>query len=143
MNANRNADYAAFVLRLSLGVMYVAHGMLKLLVFGPDGTAGFFEAIGLPGLFGHATMYAEIFGGLLLISGVGSRLVAAALIPVLAGSIALVHGGKGWLFSAEGGGWEYPAFLIAASVVQVLLGDGAFALRRREAGAPKLVAAQA
>lgn len=132
MNTNSNADYAAFVLRLSLGVMYVAHGAMKVLVFGPAGTAGFFEAIGLPGILGHATMYGEILGGLFLIAGVGSRFVSAALIPVLLGSIAFVHGDKGWVFSAEGGGWEYPAFLIAASLVQVLLGDGAFSLSRRE-----------
>jgi putative oxidoreductase len=128
MNANSNADYAAFILRLSLGVMYVAHGAMKVLVFGPAGTAGFFEAIGLPGILGHLTMYGEIAGGLLLIAGVGSRFVSAALIPVLIGSIAFVHGDKGWVFSAEGGGWEYPAFLVAASVVQILLRDGAFAL---------------
>ena len=131
---NRNADHAAFLLRLSLGVMYVAHGAMKLLVFGPAGTAGFFESLGLPGLLGHATLWAELVGGLLLIAGIGSRYVAAALIPVLAGSIAFVHGDKGWVFSAEGGGWEYPAFLIAASLVQILLGDGAYALGRRQLG---------
>jgi putative oxidoreductase len=133
----RNADYAAFVLRLSLGTMYVAHGTMKLVVFGPAGTAGFFEAIGLPGILGYATMYAEIFGGLALILGIGSRLVAAALVPVLIGSILFVHGDKGWVFSAPGGGWEYPAFLVAASIVQVMLGNGGFALRlRRERPEP-------
>ena len=139
---NGNADYAAFLLRLSLGVMYVAHGMMKLIVFGPAGTAGFFESLGLPGLLGLATMYGEISGGLLLIAGVGSRFVAAALIPVLIGSVAFVHGDKGWVFSAPGGGWEYPAFLICASLVQILLGDGAFALRRA-AASPRPVAARA
>ncbi|HZF95231.1 MAG TPA: DoxX family protein [Allosphingosinicella sp.] len=140
---NNNADYAAFILRLSLGAMYVAHGAMKLLVFGPAGTAGFFEAMGLPGILGHLTMFGEIAGGLLLLAGIGSRYVSAALIPVLVGSIAFVHGGKGWVFSAEGGGWEYPAFLVAASVVQMLLGDGAFALRRRSGGDAKLAPARA
>jgi putative oxidoreductase len=139
---NSNADYAAFLLRLSLGVMYVAHGLMKMLVFGPAGTAGFFESLGLPGALGFATMYGEILGGLLLIAGVGSRFVAAALIPVLVGSVAFVHGDKGWVFSAPGGGWEYPAFLISASLVQILLGDGAFALRRREPS-PRPVPARA
>ena len=142
---NRNADRAALLLRLSLGAMYVAHGMMKVTVFGHAGTAGFFESLGLPGALGYATTYGEVIGGLLLIAGIGSRYVAAALIPVLIGSIAFVHGDKGWVFSAPGGGWEYPAFLIAASLVQVLLGDGAYALGRR-AGAvrePRLAAAQA
>lgn len=131
------AAYAALVLRVALGVMFLAHGLLKLMVFTPAGTAGFFESIGLPGILGHLTLWAEVIGGLLLITGIASRWVAAALIPVLIGSIAFAHWDAGWLFSNEGGGWEYPAFLIAASVSQVLLGDGAYALAnvRRGAGA--------
>ncbi|MCC5809176.1 MAG: DoxX family protein [Ectothiorhodospiraceae bacterium] len=131
------AAYAALVLRLALGVMFLAHGLLKLVVFTPAGTAGFFESIGLPGFLGHLTLWGEIIGGLLLIAGIGSRWVAAALIPVLIGSIAFAHWDAGWLFTNAGGGWEYPAFLIAASIAQVLLGDGAYALRniRRPIGA--------
>jgi len=41
----------------------------------------------------------------------------------------MVHAGNGWLFTAANGGWEYPAFLIAASLAHVLIGDGALALR--------------
>ncbi|WP_439514800.1 DoxX family protein [Oceanibaculum nanhaiense] len=117
--------------RLSLGVMYLAHGLLKLLVFTPAGTVGFFESIGLPGFLAYLTILAEVGGGLLLIAGIGTRLVSAALIPALLGALFLVHADKGWLFSAPGGGWEYPAFLIATSVVAVLLGNGAYALADR------------
>jgi putative oxidoreductase len=127
----QNVAYAALVTRLSLGVMYLAHGLLKLLVFTPAGTAQFFESLGLPGFFAYLTILAEIGGGLLLIAGIGTRLVSAALIPALLGALFLVHADKGWLFSAPGGGWEYPAFLIATSVVAVLLGNGAYALADR------------
>lgn len=64
----------------------------------------------------------------MLILGVGARWVALALITELIGTIVLVHGANGWLFSNEGGGWEYPLFLIMASLALGLLGDGAFAL---------------
>ncbi len=74
-------------------------------------------------------MALEIAGGTALILGVYARYVAAALIPVLLGSVVLVHGANGWGFGNQGGGWEYPVFLIAASAVQFLLGDGAFALK--------------
>ena len=127
----QNVAYAALVTRLSLGVMYLAHGLLKALVFTPAGTVGFFESLGLPGFVGYLTILAEIGGGLLLIAGIGTRLVSAALIPALLGALFLVHADKGWLFSAPGGGWEYPAFLIATSVVAVLLGNGAYALADR------------
>lgn len=127
---NTNAQYAATVLRLSLGIMYLAHGLLKLIIFTPEGTSGFFASIGLPAFFGPLTMVVEIGAGIALILGFYSRWISIALIPLLLGSILLVHGASGWLFSNQGGGWEYPAFLIAASVAQFLLGDGAFALKR-------------
>ena len=130
----QRAETGAFVLRVALGAMYLAHGLLKVIVFTPAGTVQFFESLGLPGILAYATIAAEIGGGLLLIAGVGIRLVAAALIPVLIASIVFVHGDKGWLFSAPGGGWEYPAFLIAASVSQVFLGDGAYSLSRNITG---------
>ena len=130
---NTNAQYAATVLRLSLGIMYLSHGLLKLIVFTPEGTSGFFASIGLPAFFGPLTMAVEIGAGIALIMGIYSCWVAAALIPVLIGSIVLVHGTSGWLFSNQGGGWEYPAFLIAASIAQFLLGDGSFALKRPKA----------
>jgi len=123
----RTAPYAALVLRLTLGVMFVAHGLLKVLVFTPAGTAGFFASLGLPGWLAYPTMGAEILGGLLLIAGVQTRLVAMALIPILLGSL-WVHSGNGWLFSNEHGGWEYSAFLSMSALVQALLGDGAWSL---------------
>lgn len=124
----RTAPYAALVLRLTLGVMFVAHGLLKVLVFTPAGTAGFFASLGLPGWLAYPTMGAEIIGGLLLIAGVQTRLVALALIPILLGSL-WAHSGNGWLFSNQHGGWEYSAFLTMSAVVQVLLGDGAWSLK--------------
>ena len=130
MNPDQNAQIGAFVLRVSLGVMFLAHGLLlKVFVFTPAGTAGFFESLGLPGALAYLTIAAETVGGLLLIAGIGTRYVSAALIPVLLGALVLVHGDKGWVFSNAGGGWEYPAFLIAASVAQWFLGDGAYALK--------------
>ena len=125
----RTAPYAALLLRLSLGVMFIAHAWLKIAVFTPAGTVGFFESLGLPGVFAYATIAAELLGGIALVLGVATRWVSLALVPVLAGALFLVHWDAGWLFSNEGGGWEYPAFLVAASLVQALLGDGPFALR--------------
>lgn len=124
---SRTAPYAALIMRLTLGVMFLAHGLLKVLVFSPAGTVGFFASLGLPGWLAYATMGAEILGGLLLIAGVQTRLVALALIPILLGSL-WVHSGNGWLFSNENGGWEYSLFLTMSAVVQSLLGDGAYSL---------------
>ena len=128
MNDQKTTALGALVLRVSLGVMFVAHSViLKLMVFGLPGTAKFFESLGLPGFLAYATFAAEAVGGILLILGVQTRIVALALIPVLIGA-TWVHIGNGWVFSAKGGGWEYPVFLIATSVAVALLGDGAYAL---------------
>jgi putative oxidoreductase len=140
MNETRTAPYAALLLRLSLGVMFVAHALLKLFVFTLPGTAGFFESLGLPGLLGYVTFAAELVGGVLLILGVGTRWVALALVPFLLGA-TWVHLGNGWLFSAPKGGWEYPAFWTVTLVVQALLGEGAYALRRAAPSRPALQAA--
>jgi putative oxidoreductase len=130
MTTDQNAQTGAFVLRVSLGVMFLAHGLLlKVFIFTPAGTAGFFESLGLPAALAYLTIAAETIGGLLLIAGVGTRYVSAALIPVLLGALFMVHADKGWVFSNAGGGWEYPAFLVAASVAQWFLGDGAYALK--------------
>ncbi len=125
----RTAPYAALTLRVSLGILFLAHAGLKVFVFTPAGAAGFFESLGLPGALAYLTILAEILGGIALIAGVYTRIVAVALIPILLGAIFTVHGAAGFFFDNEGGGWEYPAFWIVALIVQSLLGDGAHALR--------------
>ncbi len=120
-------DLAALLLRLTIGVAFIAHGYLKVFVFGVDGTVGFFQSLGYPAALAYMTIATELVGGVLLLLGSYTRWVSLALIPVLLGA-AQVHWANGWLFSAEGGGWEFPVFWASVMVVQALLGDGAFAL---------------
>lgn len=128
---SRTAPYAATLLRVSLGVMFIAHALLKLVVFTLPGTAQFFGSIGFPGWTAYLVFAAELVGGALLIAGYRTRVVALALLPILLGA-TYVHAGNGWLFTAKNGGWEYPLFLIAAAIVQALLGDGAYAVGSRK-----------
>ena len=124
----RLAPYGALALRVALGFMFVAHAWLKLAVFTMPGFAGFLGSVGLPTILAWPIVLAELFGGIALIVGFHARLVAAALLPVLLGALA-IHAPNGWLFTAPNGGWEYPAFLALASLAQLLIGDGAYALR--------------
>ncbi len=138
INTN-TAPYAALLLRLSLGAMFISHALLKLVVFTLPGTVQFFETLGYPGFLAYVVFGAELAGGVLLVLGVYTRWVSLALVPILIGA-ALVHVPNGWVFSAPNGGWEYPAFLAVAATVQALLGDGKFALatlipNRKTAGA--------
>ena len=130
MTHNQRIDYGIALLRISFGVMLFAHGfILKFMTFGLAGTAGFFESIGFPGWTAYAVFAAETFGGLALIAGVGTRWVSLAMLPVLIGALT-VHTGNGWVFSAEGGGWEYPLYLVVLAIAQFLLGPGAVSLDR-------------
>ena len=122
------APWAALILRVTLGILFLAHGLLKLLVFKPAGAYGYFQSLGLPGGLAYLTMAAELLGGAALILGVVPRYAALVLTPLILGTIVMVHGKNGWMFSNKDGGWEYPAFWALALLVQFLLGDGAWTL---------------
>jgi putative oxidoreductase len=122
------APYGATLLRLSLGVMWLAHGAFKITVFGVAGLAGWLPTVGFPAWTAGPLIGAEILAGALILLGIHGRVVSLAMIPVMIGA-ASVHLGNGWVFSAAGGGWEYPVFLIAASAVHFAIGDGKFALK--------------
>lgn len=129
----QQADYAALLLRVTMGVLFLLHGGLKLFVFTPAGTVGFFQSLGLPGPLAYLTIAAEILGGLALIAGVYTRWVSLALVPVIVGAGWFAHASAGFFFSNEGGGWEFLLFWTVALLVQALLGDGAYSLTKRAA----------
>jgi len=108
------------LLRVTLGLMFVAHSvLLKYFVFTLPGTAQYFASIGLPAFLAYVVFALEATGGILLILGVQTRRVALALVPVLLGA-TWAHLGNGWVFSNQGGGWEYPLFLVVAALVVAL-----------------------
>ncbi|HWX50061.1 MAG TPA: DoxX family protein [Roseomonas sp.] len=128
MSENRTAPYAALLLRVSLGVMFLAHGFLmKIMTFGFAGTMGYFGSLGFPPVLGALVALAETAAGLALVLGIWTRLVALLAVPVLIGA-TMQHIGNGWVFSRPGGGWEFPVFWTAALFVQAGLGAGALAL---------------
>lgn len=125
---SRTAPYAALVMRLALGIMFLAHGLTKVLVFTPAGTVGFFQSIGFPGFLAYPVMAFEVIGGLMLVLGVYTRWVAAlAVIQLFVAST--VHFANGWSFTNPNGGWEYPIYLAVTALVVALLGEGAFAAK--------------
>lgn len=124
----KTAPHAILALRVTTGALFLFHGLVKLFVFTPAGTAGYFESIGLPGALGYLTMLVEIAGGLALILGLKTRLVSLALVPVLLGAAWFGHGSSGFNWSNPNGGWEYPVMWAILQASLALLGDGAYAL---------------
>ncbi|AOJ63512.1 quinol oxidase [Burkholderia ubonensis] len=137
MNPNRLNDFAATLLRVALGVLYLAHVAQKVFVFTLPGTAQFFASIGLPAWLAYVTTAVELAGGIALLAGFRVRVAALALLPFMLGATA-AHLPNGWSFGSPHGGWEYPAFWAVTLAVQALLGGGAFAL-----GGPRAAAQRA
>ncbi len=126
------ANYGIALLRVSLGVLFLAHVALKLFVFTVPGFVGYFASLGLPAVAAYGVITLELVGGLALVLGIYAPWVAIPLAIEMLGTIVMVHGHNGWLFTNKGGGWEYPAFWTISLVALTLLGDGAFALRPTE-----------
>jgi putative oxidoreductase len=125
---NRLAPYGMLFLRVSLGIMFIAHAYLKVAIFTVPGFQQFLGSVGLPTLLAWPIILAELIGGVAILLGVYGRWVSIGLLPVLLGAL-VIHAPNGWLFNAPNGGWEYPAFLAAAALTHILVGDGALALR--------------
>ncbi len=125
---SRLAPYGALGLRVALGLMFIAHAYLKLVIFTPAGFTGFLGAVGLPGFLAWPIILAELLGGLAILLGFYGRYVSLALVPLLLGAL-VIHAPNGWVFNAPNGGWEYPAFLALTAFAHALIGDGALALK--------------
>ena len=129
MHSNtQNLNYGATITRLSLGVILLAHGLLKIFVFTIPGTVGFFESLGLPAIVAYLTIFGEIAGGAALIIGIYTRLTALLSVPILLGA-TWAHAGNGWVFSNQGGGWEFPALLVVMAIAVAVQGSGSFAFK--------------
>lgn len=136
-SSSHGTELGIALLRVGLGTMWIAHALLKLLVFTLPGTAQYFVSIGFPGWVAYPLFAAELLGGMAILLGLYARQMALVLSPVMA-VVIWVHAANGWLHTAPGGGWEYPAFLLLASLVLWLAGDGAFSLRRSTRLVPAL-----
>lgn len=129
MTQTTNNNYGALATRLALGSILLSHGLLKVLVFTLPGTVGYFESLGLPPIAAYLTIFGELAGGTAILLGLYSRFAAILSIPILAGA-AFVHSANGWVFSNQGGGWEFPVLLVVLAIAVALQGNGSYAIRR-------------
>ncbi|OAB34929.1 oxidoreductase [Paenibacillus macquariensis subsp. defensor] len=120
------------IIRLVVGLSFMAHGAQKLFGwfggYGPKGTGGWMESIGMkPGVV-MAVMAGimELMGGLMLASGLFTVIGAVFIVATMLGAIVKVHGPNGYLATANG--YEYNVLLIAVSVGLALIGAGDYSL---------------
>jgi len=124
-------SYGATILRIALGIIYIAHAYAALFVYGPRGTAAFQRSLGLPlpEIGAWYVILAHGVGGALLLLGLWTRWAALVNLPIMAGAFFLVHLREGF-FMGPKGGYEFVLLVLAATLAQVFLGSGALALRR-------------
>ena len=120
-------DFALAILRVVVGIVFLAHGGQKLFVFGFDGVTGAFTQMGapLPQITAPMVALLEFFGGLALVAGLLTRFAAVGLALVMLGAMVLVHLAAGF-FAPNG--VEFPLTLLAASAALAVAGAGRFSL---------------
>jgi putative oxidoreductase len=123
--------YGALILRVTLGVVFIAHAYRLLFVWGPLDLAAFQRTYGLP--FPSVTFwYAALafgIGGACLVLGVLVRWAALSIVPVLAVAAFALQGRPGMLVD-RGGAVDPALIILMATLAQACLGPGAFTLRR-------------
>jgi putative oxidoreductase len=134
------SQYGATVLRLFLGLTFVMHAYLALVIYTPAGAAAFNAKMGipLPAVAAWFTILAHGLGGIMLILGLWTRWAALANLAVMLGALVFVHLSQGYFIKGvlvnnnpQGAGYEYVLFLVGATLAQVLLGGGALVVTRR------------
>lgn len=116
------------VLRIVFGVILIAHGLQKLLVFGLPGTTESFASIGipLPAISTPLVVFVELVGGTAIVLGLGTRIFAALATVSMLVATFVVHLPFG-LF-VDNNGFEYTLILSAVGIALVVTGPGRFSI---------------
>jgi putative oxidoreductase len=123
----KNYEIGALVLRVILGITFFIHGLAKF-QGGIENTVGWFASIGLPGALAYAVASVELVGGILLIIGLGSRVVSAILAVLMIGATLKVKLAVGFLGNGQMAGYELDLALLAMAVFIAINGSKMFSI---------------
>ncbi|WP_260288312.1 DoxX family protein [Peribacillus aracenensis] len=115
-------EIGTFLLRVMLGVSFFIHGLSKF-KGGLDNTAGWFQSIGIPGFMGYVVGIIELVGGIALMIGLGTRIISALLVFIMAGAIVYVKFPAGFMGNGEGTGYELDLVLMIIALHMVMNGS--------------------
>lgn len=133
-----NDDISLLILRLTLGIVFFAHGAQKMLGwfggYGFSGTMGYFTGQGLPAVIAFLIIIGEFFGSLGLIFGFLSRIAAAGIGIIMLGAVFTIHIHNGffmnWFGNQKGEGFEYHLLVLAIVVAILIKGSGMLSIDR-------------
>lgn len=135
MTDEKQADLGLLIFRVALGVVFLAHGYLKVFTFGLEHAAAVFAGHSvwgyhiIPGWSAPVAAVIEWVGGIMLITGYRIK-IAAPLLAAVAFGAGAVHFENGWNYTSKpDGGWEYGIFLCICCIVLYLIGPGKCTLK--------------
>ena len=118
---------STLILRVVLGITFLIHGYVKF-QGGIENTVGWFASIGLPGVLAYGVAVVELVGGILLIIGLGSRIVSALYVLLMAGAIFTAKLPAGFLGNGTGAGYELDLAFLAMALVIAINGSKLYAV---------------
>src|SRR5258708_21507925 len=124
---NHQKDVGLFILRLITGIVFAAHGWQKVFGMGVGNIQGFFTKAGIPvpGLTAPLVAYLELLGGIALILGLLTRLVALGFVVDMLGAMTFVHFANGFFLPT---GYEFVLELCAVALALTVAGGGRFSI---------------
>ncbi len=128
-------DLASLILRLGLGVMFMAHGLQKAFgLFGGPGMDGFSKMLaglgfGPAAFWAYLAAYVELLGGLALITGLSTRISSLLLLILIAVATVKVHLSKGFFLS--NGGFEYNLIITCVCLSLMIMGTGKYGINKK------------
>jgi putative oxidoreductase len=137
--AGTENDFAALIMRLTLGIVFFPHGAQKVLGIwgggGPQGTIQAFQQyFNMPAWLTILVMAAEFAGSIMLVLGLGTRLAAIGVGAVMAGAIIMVHAKFGffmnWYGKQAGEGFEFHLLALGLVLALIIKGGGALSVDR-------------
>lgn len=123
---NRN-DVGAIVLRVVLGLTFGIHGLSKF-QGGIENTVGYFESLGMLGLLAYVVAFIELIGGLMLILGIGTRIVSGLFAVIMLGAIFTAKLSFGFLGDGQMAGYELELALLAMAIFLAIANSTSFSL---------------
>lgn len=128
---DRNIDFGILILRLSLGVLMLLHGISKLM-YGPGFIENIVTSAGLPSFIAYGVYVGEVIAPIFIILGYGTRVAAAIFAFNMVVAVGLAHGADVFTLS-ETGGWslELQGLYFFGALALVFTGGGRYALSNK------------
>ncbi|WHY93092.1 DoxX family protein [Neobacillus cucumis] len=125
----KSKEIGSTLLRIVLGITFFVHGLSKF-QGGIENVSGWFHSIGLPNFMAYIVASIELVGGIALVVGLGTRVISALFVFIMAGAIFKVKLAAGFSGNGKMPGYELELLLLIVALNLALSGSGFLSLDR-------------